>query len=140
MAPSGVPAWKKLFDAAERTVGPRMNELARSENVAILVGLVTRTRSELATRSERLSRQMLHVLNLPAGSDVNRLLAEIGSLEREVRELRKQIDAPSASKVGRRAGESPKVGRTTPGKNGRKDKAGDGAAGRSRSSVDKDSS
>jgi len=39
-------------------------------------------------------------MNLPAGSDVNRLMAQIGLLEREVRELRKQVEdqrAPSRS-------------------------------------------
>jgi hypothetical protein len=92
MAKSDAPLWKKLFDAADRTLGERVNEFARSENFAILAGLATRARTELVTRSERSSRQLLHLLNLPAGSDVNRLLAQIGLLEREVRDLRKQID------------------------------------------------
>jgi hypothetical protein len=92
MAKPDAPLWKKLFDAADRTVGERVNEFARSENFAILAGLVARSRNELATRTERSSRQVLHWFNLPAGSDVNRLLAQIGLLEREVRELRKQID------------------------------------------------
>jgi phage host-nuclease inhibitor protein Gam len=34
----------------------------------------------------------LHLLNLPAGSDVNRLLVQIAALEREVRELRKRLE------------------------------------------------
>lgn len=92
-APSPTPpAWKQLFDAAERTIGARINEFARSENYAILVGLAARAQRQAAERSERASRQWLHLANLPAGSDVNRLLAQIAKLEREVREMRKQLD------------------------------------------------
>jgi hypothetical protein len=96
MAKPGTPLWKQLFDAADRTLGARVNDFVRSENFAILTGLATRVRTEWTARSERASRQWLHVLNLPAGSDVNRLLGQIGRLEREVRELRKQIDDQQA--------------------------------------------
>ncbi|MEO5898827.1 MAG: hypothetical protein ABIR68_01685 [Ilumatobacteraceae bacterium] len=92
MAGSKPPSWKQVFDAAERTIGTRINEFARSENAAILMGLATRASRELSTRTERVSRQVLHLANLPAGSDVNRLLAQIGKLEREVRALRNQFD------------------------------------------------
>jgi hypothetical protein len=92
MAGSKPPSWKQVFDAAERTIGTRINEFARSENAAILMGLATRATREMSTRTERLSRQVLHFANLPAGSDVNRLLAQIGKLEREVREMRNQLD------------------------------------------------
>ena len=97
MAGSDAPSWKQLFDAADRTVGTKVNDFARSENFAILAGLVGRAGSDLTGRSERFSRQVLHLFNLPAGSDVNRLLAQIGMLEREVRELRKRIEDLSRS-------------------------------------------
>ncbi len=92
MAGSSGPVWKQLFDAAERTIGSRINEFARSENYAIIMGLAARAQKEASERTERMSRQMLHTFNLPAGSDVNRLLIQIAKLEREVRELRKQLD------------------------------------------------
>jgi len=101
MTKPDAPLWKKLFDAADSTVGTSLNEFARSENFAILAGLATRAYTELMTRSERSSRQWLHFLNLPAGSDVNRLLEQIGLLEREVRDLRKQIDDDRSSDKGR---------------------------------------
>ena len=127
MAQQGIPSWKQVFDAADRTLGGRINDFARSENFAIIAGLVTRSRSEFAQRSERASRQALHLMNLPSGSDVKRLLAQIGLLEREVRDLRKQLDDQRAV--------APARARTS---NARK-VAANGVAGQSRVRVDKHS-
>jgi hypothetical protein len=96
MAKPGTPRWKQLFDAADRTLGARVNDFVRGENFAIIAGLATRIQGDLTARSERASRQWLHVMNLPAASDVNRLLAQIGLLEREVRDLRKQVEDQQA--------------------------------------------
>jgi hypothetical protein len=85
------PSWKRIFDTLDRTVGARVNELAQSEEVAALTVLGHRGRTGLAHFSERTSRRVLHALNLPAGSDVNRLLSHIASLEREVRDLRNEL-------------------------------------------------
>jgi len=41
MANPGTPRWKQLFDAADRTLGARLNDFVRSENFAILAGLAT---------------------------------------------------------------------------------------------------
>jgi hypothetical protein len=35
---------------------------------------------------------LLHQANLPAGSDITRLLTEIGKLQAQVRELTKQVE------------------------------------------------
>jgi hypothetical protein len=105
------PLWRKAFDAAEQAVAPHLEQAVRTDQFAIAVGVVQRVQNELRQRGERTSRQVLHLLNLPAGSDVNRLMAQIGSLEREVRELRKQLadatdgrDAREAREAGRSNG------------------------------------
>ncbi len=85
------PRWKQTFDRLDRALGPRVNEIMRSDEVASLMALAQRGRRELEQRSEQASRRALHWFNLPAGSDVNRLLTEIAHLEREVRDLRKQL-------------------------------------------------
>jgi hypothetical protein len=82
------PLWKQLFDAVDARLSPAINEMARSEEAATLAALGRRGRSELDRRAEQASRRALHLLNLPAGSDVNRLLEHIARLEREVRDLR----------------------------------------------------
>ncbi len=85
---SSSPVWKQLFDAVDQRLSPTINEMARSEDAATLAALGRRGRSELDRRMEQASRRALHLLNLPAGSDVNRLLEHIARLEREVRDLR----------------------------------------------------
>ena len=85
---SSSPLWKQLFDAVDGRLSPAIDELARSEDAAALAALGRRGRSELDRRLEQASRRTLHLLNLPAGSDVNRLLEHIARLEREVRDLR----------------------------------------------------
>lgn len=91
MAPSSAPLWKQLFDALDQRLGPAINDLAKSDDMATLAALGQRGRSELDRRLEQVSRRALHRLNMPAGSDVNRLLEHIARLEREVRDLRNQI-------------------------------------------------
>jgi hypothetical protein len=101
---SDAPAWKKLFDRLDAGMGTRINDFVRSEDFATLLALAQRGQREFGVRSERVTRRVLHSLNLPAGSDVNRLLVQIGNLEREVRELRKRlVDAERTTKPAVRA-------------------------------------
>ena len=88
---SSSPLWKKVFDALDERLSPAINEMAQSEDAATLVALGRRGRSEFDRRMEQASRRTLHLLNLPAGSDVNRLLEHIARLEREVRDLRNAL-------------------------------------------------
>ncbi|MFM7536353.1 MAG: hypothetical protein ACKO91_11275 [Acidimicrobiales bacterium] len=83
--------WKRVFDLVDARVSPVINELARSQDVAVLLALGVRAQREVERRAEQLSRRALHLLNLPAGSDVNRLLDHIARLEREVSDLRAEL-------------------------------------------------
>ena len=86
------PTWKRMFDELDRTVGARVNGFARSEDFAAMAALTKRTQTQFGRLIERSSRRWLHAFNLPAGSDVNRLLAQIALLEREIRDLRKEVE------------------------------------------------
>jgi polyhydroxyalkanoate synthesis regulator phasin len=97
MATSNQAAWKRLFDTVDRTLGSRVNNLAQSEDVATMAALAHRAQTKVGQLGEQASRRILHSLNLPAGSDVNRLLRQIALLEREVRDLRKELEQPPPS-------------------------------------------
>ena len=47
-------------------------------------------------QAARSTRRLLHSLNLPAGTDVSRLLAEIGELKKQVRQLSQQLEKATA--------------------------------------------
>jgi hypothetical protein len=64
----------------------------RSEGFAVAVGLAQTVQRDVVKRTERLSRRAWHLINLPAGSDVNRLLAQMGSVQRQLRELEKRLE------------------------------------------------
>ena len=82
---------------------------------AIMLATVTRTqaelnrrRSQLAGRLGALSARGLHLVNLPAAGDITRLRAEIGDLDRRVRDLTRQLD--QAEREGQADGRDGKSG------------------------------
>lgn len=98
---AGKPAWRKSVDAVEGVLTPVAGNVVRNDTFALTIAVVARTRRGVAGRAERLSRQGLHLLNLPAGSDINRLLRSIASLERQVRDLAKQVENLEAARPAR---------------------------------------
>ena len=99
------PLWRQGFDAVERAVGPSLAAFAKSEPFAVAVGLALRAQREAQARTERNTRRLLHLMNLPAGSDVTRILAELGRLQAQVRELTKQVgDTQKGGSDGRSSG------------------------------------
>ena len=92
-APTAQPTWRQGYDAVEAMVGPPLEQLVRSDQFAQGVAIVTRFRRQLETQAARTSRHVLHRLNLPAGSDVTRLLNEIGELRKQVRQLTAELAA-----------------------------------------------
>ena len=90
------PTWRQGFDAVERQLSPLLDALVRSEQFAVAVGLATRLQRTVESELARNTRRMLHRLNLPAGTDVARILHEIGQLRVQVRELSAELDAARA--------------------------------------------
>jgi hypothetical protein len=87
------PLWRQAFDAVERRVTPRAEELVRTEAFTVGAAL-TRRAVTLARGSARdLTARAWHLVNLPAGTDVSRLRAQVGALDREVRRLTLQLEA-----------------------------------------------
>ena len=99
------PRWRQAFDAVERRVTPRAEEVVRSEAFAVGAAL-TRRAATLARGSARdLTTRAWHLLNLPAGTDVSRLRAQVGALDREVRRLTLQLEAARREAERRRTPE-----------------------------------
>jgi hypothetical protein len=86
------PLWRQAFDAVERRVTPHADQLVRTPTFAVGAALVRRTRTVARNSALGVTARAWHLLNLPAGSDVSRLRAQIGALDREVRRLTLQLE------------------------------------------------
>jgi hypothetical protein len=90
---SDAPLWRQAFDTAERAVAPRAERLVRTPGFHVGVSLVRRAQTLARGSARDLTARAWHLVNLPAGSDVTRLRAQIGALDREVRRLGLQLEA-----------------------------------------------
>ncbi|MCV2488739.1 hypothetical protein OF117_05135 [Geodermatophilus sp. YIM 151500] len=86
------PLWRQAYDAVERRVTPPAEQVVRTEAFAVGTALVQRTQRLVRDIARDTSARAWHLLNLPAGSDVERLRAQIGALDREVRRLTVQLE------------------------------------------------
>ena len=75
----------------DAAVAPTLQSVVHHEAVGLAWAVAVRLQRGVAQRAERASRHVLHAMNLPAGSDVRRLLTQIAMVEREVRELSKAL-------------------------------------------------
>jgi hypothetical protein len=86
------PLWRQAFDAAEKRVTPHAEQLVRTPAFALAVALARRTQATARGTARGLTARAWHLVNLPAGSDVSRLRAQVGALDREIRRLTVQLE------------------------------------------------
>jgi hypothetical protein len=91
--PSPPPLWRQAFEAAERAVAPKAEELVRTPSFMVGAALARRAQGMARNTARDLTARVWHLVNLPAGSDVARLRTQIGALDREVRRLTLQLEA-----------------------------------------------
>ena len=87
------PLWRQAYDAVDRAVTPHADSLVRSPGFALGVALVRRATTAARSSAQGLTARAWHLVNLPAGSDVHRLRAQVGALDREVRRLTVALEA-----------------------------------------------
>ena len=93
----------RAVSRVDAVVAPTLQTVVQHEAVGLVLAVAVRLRRGVAQRVERASRQVLHTVNLPAGSDVRRLLTQIAMVEREVRELTKAVTDDCRLEGGGRA-------------------------------------
>jgi len=111
------PRWRQAFDAVDRAVAPHAEGLVRTPGFATGVAVLRRAQVLARSSARGLTARAWHLLNLPAGSDVSRLRAQIGALDREVRRLTVQLEKEQLSKQHSRpdpAEEAPDADRAQP--------------------------
>ena len=76
----------------EQLATPLLESVVNHESIAIGFGLVNRVQGTLSRTVERGSRRIMHAFNLPAASDINRILTQVATLERTVRTLNNNVE------------------------------------------------
>lgn len=89
--PANQPLWLRAVLRVERAVGEPIEAAVRSETYFDLVSTTTRVRRKVGGAAEGVSRRCLHLLNLPAGSDIRRLRQQLARMERRLNELSHDI-------------------------------------------------
>jgi hypothetical protein len=89
MAPK--PLWRQAVDEIDRRVAGPIEAGVRSDVFLDALTLGWRLRGRVQREVEQRSRRALHLLNLPAASDVRRLSEQVGALQRDVRELSREV-------------------------------------------------
>jgi hypothetical protein len=86
------PRWLDLVLRFERAIGVPAENAVGSDAYFDFVTHAQRTRARLGEVAESLSRQWLHVLNLPAESDVRRLHEQLSRVERRLNKIAKDLE------------------------------------------------
>jgi hypothetical protein len=73
-------------------VSPRVETLVHSDEFARTTAVIARARRQTGNRVNAVAARVLHLMNLPASTDLQRLRVQVGALDREVRRLSLQLD------------------------------------------------
>jgi len=86
------PRWRQAYDAVDKAVTPKAEAFVRTETFAQGAAILQRAQKLARDTVRGATARGWHLLTLPAGSDVSRLRAQIGALDREVRRLTLQLE------------------------------------------------
>lgn len=106
------PPWRQFFDSWEQAVAPGLQDFTASSGFRDVMAASAKINADMAREFERMSRQWLHLWNLPAATDVRALRRQVASLERELSELRREL--PASEKRRSLLGVIPDVDDDTP--------------------------
>jgi hypothetical protein len=88
---SDKPWLRQLYDGAERRIAPPLEEFVRTDRYAELTAALAQLQGLVTGGVRGATTWFWHLVNLPAGTDVQRLRRQIGALDREVRRLSLQL-------------------------------------------------
>jgi hypothetical protein len=88
----GIPLWLKLVLRAERAVGTRVESAVHSDPYFDLVAFINRRKASLTDSVEGVSKRILHLANLPAGTDIRRVREQLARMERRLVEVSKELE------------------------------------------------
>src|SRR5688500_20358057 len=107
-----LPLWLKLVLRVARAVGGRVEAAVHSDTYFDLVAELNRGTRRLTDAAEGVSKRGLHLLNLPAGTDIRRVREQLARMDRRlVQSAEERAERERAREGGRRHGAGAEPGR-----------------------------
>jgi hypothetical protein len=89
---SAKPLWIRAVYRLERAVGEPVEAAVRTDTYFDLMTKATRTTKSVKRKVTGVSTRGLHLLNLPAGTDVRSLRDQLARMERRLNQLSEQVE------------------------------------------------
>lgn len=84
---AGQPLWLKAVLRLERAIGEPVETVAHSNTYFDAVAVAVRLHARAIGTVEGVSRRCLHLINLPAGTDLRRVREQLSRIERRLLEI-----------------------------------------------------
>jgi hypothetical protein len=98
------PGWRRMFDAWNEQVGPRLEQFVRTDAFADQAAWFAEVNRQWAQMAEEFSSRLLHAWNIPSASDVLGLRRQLEALDRQLARLNKTVqEARDANELKRNA-------------------------------------
>jgi hypothetical protein len=91
MSPSNQPLWLQAVHRLERAVGVPVESAVRSDTYFDVMSRISKARRKALGAAEGLSRRGLHLLNLPAGTDIRVVRQQLSRMERRLVQLTEEM-------------------------------------------------
>jgi hypothetical protein len=85
--PANQPLWLRAVIRLERAIGEPIESAVRSETYFDVITKTTRVRRKVVGTAEGVSKRCLHLVNLPAGSDIRGMRQQLARMERRLNQL-----------------------------------------------------
>jgi hypothetical protein len=99
------PLWLRAVHRLERTIGEPVEAAVRTDTYFDLVAKATRATRSVKRTVVGTSTRMLHVMNLPAGSDMRRMREQLSRMERRLNQLTEEVAERDGAPRRRRSGD-----------------------------------
>lgn len=86
------PLWRRAFDSVERPLGRTLDRAVQTDAYADLVATSWKLAGRVRRDFERSSTWALHLWNVPAATDLDRLSSQVAHVERQVRDLSREVE------------------------------------------------
>ena len=94
-----MPLWLKLALRLERAIGGPVEAAVHSDAYFEVVTELSRGKRRLTDAVESVSKRGLHLLNLPAGSDIRRVREQLARMDRRLVQISKELEQLEQERV-----------------------------------------